>query len=84
MSASAICRHFNIAIESQADVFADSNVRLLKLRLRCLGCGKPMRFLGIREGVSIDTPVVHNRLVTMPFVAEGEQPDTRTHELVFS
>lgn len=83
MSASVICRHINIVIEPQADVFADSNVRLLKLRIVCLGCGKPMRFLGVREGVSIDAPAVYDRLVTMPFVAEGEEPDTRT-DVLFS
>lgn len=81
MSATSVCNHNNVSLEAVADTFEDTNVRLLRMRLVCLGCGKPMRFVGVREGLSIDAPAVRDKTITMPFVVGEEEPDAGTLDL---
>jgi hypothetical protein len=86
MSATHICNHNNLSLSAEGEQFGDSNVRLFRSRVTCLGCGMAFRAVGVRHGVSIDAPSTldDGETIVVPMVPAGEFPDTTTRELLAS
>lgn len=85
MSASQFCDHRNLALRSPGgEQFLDSNIRMIQVRVVCLGCGRGFRAVGVHPGLSIDGPSTMDdgATIMMPIVPVGEEPDMDTRAML--
>ncbi len=54
----ADCEHKNLMTECRVALLEDTGRRMAEIKIRCLDCGVPFRFMGLPAGLDFDRPTV--------------------------
>lgn len=68
------CDHAHFDLKFSLEHFADTNVMMGRLIIRCLRCQQFMRFVGCDDAQTFSRPTAHDRAraLSIPMVAESE------------
>lgn len=70
------CKHEGFRAVVNVINVEDVGRRMAEVRVWCMGCNKPMQFLGVPAGFKYSGPTVSldGQELTVPICFEGEQP----------